>query len=77
MAVKKRKKGGVRWVGPAKLVAESQDSSGVGGGDANKHAGNYSTSSGPGGGSKMGKVRGVKKAKKPSPTPPSRPPRRP
>ena len=74
---KKRKKGGVRWVGPAKLVAESQDSSGVGGGDANKHAGNYSTSSGPGGGTGLaGKPRGVKKVRRPS-SPPSRPPRRP
>jgi len=33
MAIKKRKKGGVRWVGPAKLVAEAQFGSDTAGGD--------------------------------------------
>jgi len=38
---KKRKKSGVRWVGPAKLVAEAQDSAygSGGGGDAGLHGG--------------------------------------
>lgn len=66
---KKRKKGGVRWVGPAKLVAESQDSSGYGSGDASKSAGGAFASGGPGVmGAKSGRPK-VKNGKKAPPPP--------
>ena len=69
---KKRKKSGVRWVGPAKLVAESQDAAyGGGGGDAGMSG--HSGLSGMGftaSGAKANRPGGSKKAKSaPAPKP--------